>query len=259
MKTLFANLLGVLLSKAIFGLLGLVFVGYLVFAENTGSGVVFIVAGAAAIVLAVFTSMRSKKRANEALWAGLTAQASAFEEMAKSGFGHSAPFSLEKGEEFIAEVPGVSLAEFKSNGSTYQGGNLGVSVPLFGRVRANVGASRGQVVRNPAALTVIDQGSASFTTTRVIFTGVQQTRVFDLDKVVHFEPGPNGLSVNISTANRESTSTLMTNDNAVLAPGILFDIAVEIHNGGKSAGAEKLTAYAELLRNTVADAQRAKR
>lgn len=247
------------MSKAIFGLLGLVFVGYLLFATNTGMGVVFIVAGAAAIAIAVVTSIGSKKRANEALWAGLTAQAYAFENMAKSGFGQTAPFSLEKGEKFIAEVQGVSLAEFKSNGSTYQGGNLGVSVPLFGRVRANVGASRGQVVRNPAALTVLDQGSASFTTTRVIFTGVQQTRVFDLDKVVHFEPGPNGLSVTISTANRESTSTLMTNDNTALAPGILFDIAVEIQNGGESAGIEKLKAYAELLRKTVTDAQRAKR
>ncbi len=245
--------------KAIFSLLSVVFVAYFVFHLNSAYGWLMVIVGLGTIIAVILTNLRSSRLANQALWSGLTAQAYAFENMAKSGLVQSAPFSLEKGEKFIAEVPGVSLAEFKSSGSTYQGGNLGVSVPVFGRVRANIGSSRGQVTRNPAALTVLDQGSASFTTSRVIFTGAQQTRVFDLDKVVHFEPGPNGLTVTISTANRESTSTLMTRDNSVLAPGILFDIAVDFHNGGDSAGIEKLSAYAALLRKTVAEAERAKR
>jgi hypothetical protein len=77
--------------------------------------------------------------------------------------------------------------------------------------------------------------------------------------VVNFEPGVNGLTVTISTANREATSMLMTENNAVLAPGILFDIASVAHNEGEAVAIEKLGTYAQLLRQTVADAQRAKR
>ena len=246
------------MSTLFTSLLFLVIVGFVVFAVNPALGYIYVAAAVAAVVIA-FTTARGKKVNNEQLWAGLTTQAFALENMQKSGFSTSANFSLEKGEKFIAKIDGIGLSEYKSGGSTYQGGNAGVSFPIFGRVRANVGGSRGQIVRNPPQLTGIDLGSVSFTTTRVIFTGPQQTRVFDLDKVVNFEPGINGLTVTVSTSNREATSMLMTEDNATLAPGILFDIASVAHNEGEPAAIEKLGAYAQLLRQTVAEAQQAKR
>ena len=246
------------MSKLLTSLLGLVIIGVVVYAFSPPLAVVYIVACLVAVTIAV-TMARGNKVSNEQLWAGLTAQAFALENMQKSGFSTTTNFALEKGEKFIAKIDGIGLGEYKSSGSTYQGGNAGVSFPIFGRVRANVGGSRGKFVRNPPQLVGIDMGSVSYTTTRVIFTGPQQTRVFDLDKVVNFEPGLNGLTVTISTANREATSMLMTENNAVLAPGILFDIASVAHNEGEAVAIEKLGTYAQLLRQTVADAQRAKR
>jgi hypothetical protein len=247
------------MGKAIFGIIGLIILGNIFYAINPVLGTIFGVAAVAAIVLAIVSGFRAGRVSNKTLWAGLTAQAFALENIAQTGFSTQASFALETGEKLIAQVNGIALAEYKSNGSSYQGGNLGVSVPVAGSIRANVGGSRGSLVRNPEALTVLDNGTATFTTERVIFTGAKQTRVFELDKVLNFEPGPNGLWVTISSANKTSTSTLQTEDYSALAPGILFDIASEAKLQGEASGLEKVRAYAQHLRETVATAQQGKK
>jgi hypothetical protein len=247
------------MGKAIWLLILLFFVGWFTYSINPWLGSIFAICAVTAIVWAAVQGFRAGRVSNKTLWAGLTAQAAALEAIARNGFSTQAGFALEAGEKLIARLEGVALAEFKSSGSTYQGGNLGVSVPVVGRVRANVGGSRGSLARNPDALTVLDNGSATFTTERVIFTGAQQTRVFELDKVVNFEPGPNGLWVTISSANKTSTSTLKSEDYAALAPGILFDIASEAKLQGEASGLEKVRAYAQHLRETVATAQQGKK
>jgi len=247
------------MGKAIWLLFLLIIVGAFTYSVNPWLGALFAVGSLALIVWASVKGFRAGRVSNETLWAGLTAQAFALENIAQSGFATNAGFALKADEKLIAQIENVSLAEYKSSGSTYQGGNLGVSLPIAGRVRANVGGSRGSLARNPEALAVLDSGSATFTTERVIFTGAQQTRVFELDKVVNFEPGPNGLWVTISSSNKASTSTLKIEDYAALAPGILFDIASEAKLQGEASGLEKARAYAQHLRETVATAQQGKK
>jgi hypothetical protein len=65
--------------------------------------------------------------------------------------------------------------------------------------------------------------------------------------------------VTISSANKTSTSTLKSEDYAALAPGILFDIASEAKLQGEASGLEKVRAYAQHLRETVATAQQGKK
>jgi hypothetical protein len=247
------------LGKAIVGIIFLIILGNIFYAFSPVFGSIFAVASIATVVWAIVSGIRSGRVSNKTLWAGLTAQALALENIAQSGFATQAGFALEPGEKLIAQLENISLAEYKSSGSTYQGGNLGVSLPVAGQVRANFGGSRGSLVRNPDALTVIDAGAATFTTDRVIFTGAKQTRIFELDKVVNFEPGPNGLWVTISSSNKAVTSTLQTEDYAALAPGILFDIASEAKLQGEASGLEKVRAYAQHLRETVATAQQGKK
>ncbi|MCX8530320.1 MAG: hypothetical protein ORN27_09700 [Rhodoluna sp.] len=245
--------------KAIFGLLGIVFVGYIVFRIDPAYGWLMVIVAVASILIIVLNNRGAARKGNQDLWAGLTAQAFALENIAKAGFSTTAEFALDAGEKLIAQVPNIELAEYKSGGSTYQGANAGFSVPVFGRVRANFGGSRGQLVRNPASLTVLDQGTATYTTKRVIFTGQQQTRIFDLTKVLHYEVGTNGLWVTISTSNSKATSTLQTGNNHVLGPGSMFDVAHDALTEGEAGALEKVSALAELMRKTVAEAQAPKR
>ena len=245
--------------KAIFGLLGLWVLGWALYAINPWYCFVYALFGVGTIAVTLISNRKAKRLANERLWAGLTAQAYRLEALASSGFANEAGFALEEGEKFIAEVPNIELAEYRSGGSTYRGGNAGFSVPVFGGVRANFGGSQGQLVRNPAQLTVIDRGTVSYTSKRVIFTGAQQTRIFELEKVLHFEVGTNGLWVTISSSNKEATSTLQTSDNGVLGPGSMFDLAKDANDEGEAAGIAKAKALAELMRKTVAEAQQPKR
>jgi hypothetical protein len=224
-------------------------------------GFIFVIFMVATIVFAVKKGAKDSNNNvdQQHLSAGLTAQAYALEALAKQGFSATANFTLEKGEKLIYQSHDIQLAEHKSAGSTYQGGNAGVSVPVGGGVRANLGGSSGSFIRNPAQLTVIDIGQVMFTTERVIFTGSQHTRVFDLDKVVNFEPGVNGLWVTISTTNANHTSVLQTEDLSVLAPGILLDIATTAKNEGEGEALNKVSEYAKIIRQTVAEQQGAKR
>ena len=57
--------------------------------------------------------------------------------------------ALKKNEKLIYVLPMVALTEYTSSGSTYTGMNAGVSFPLFGNVRGNVGGMGGQILKNP--------------------------------------------------------------------------------------------------------------
>lgn len=236
-------------------------IGFILFIASINPGYATFVGVVAAVVigLLIWMNRRNKVREQESLLAGLTAQAFALENLGKAGFSSTANFALEKGEKLIYECHGMQLAEHKSAGSTYTGANAGVSVPLFGRVRGNIGGSKGNIVRKPEQLTIIDAGDATFTTKRVIFTGSQQTRVWELDKVLDFEPGINGLWVSISTSNASHTSQLQIPDVSVIAPGVLMDIAMDANRDGEEAAISKVNEYAVLLRKTVAEQQALKK
>jgi hypothetical protein len=204
------------------------------------------------VLWGIYALVKFRDRTQKGFSNGLLAQADALDAWAANGSSDEATFDLAKGEKFIFELGDIQLAEYTSSGSTYSGGNLGVSVPVFGRVRANVGGSKGSLTRNPAALQVIDTGSVAFTTERIIFTGSQQTRVWTFSKILNQTLGPNGNSISISVANKSTTSTLIQPNPALLGPGLVFGIAYQAHNDGDAEARKVASQYAKQMRDGVA-------
>lgn len=214
----------------------------------------------AIIALTIWMVIASRRKSQRDLEASLLSQAEALENLAKSGFSTDADFMLQKGEKFIYEISNCELTEYKSSGSTYSGGTVGASVPLgFAGIRVGGGRSSGSFTRNPEQLTVVDSGAAIYTTKRVIFSGAKQTRNFDLAKVVNYNAGPNGINVSISVSNRSVTSGLQQSDSLAISPGILMDIAMTATTDSEKESMNKVKAYAEALRNTVAEQRARKR
>lgn len=208
------------------------------------------------IAWGVWAILKKRKENQSNFESGLLTQANILENWAEHGLTDDAPFALAKGEKFVYSLNGIQLAEYTSTGSSYSGTNLGVSVPVFGRVRANVGGSQGQLTKNPAALNVIDTGQVSFTNQRVIFTGAQQTRVWDFSKILNQTLGANGSTLTIAAANKAATSTLIQPNTTLLGPGVIYGIAFDAHKEGGSVAPETARLYAKQLREGVA-AQRA--
>ena len=154
---------------------------------------------------------------------------------------------LKKGEVAIDSIP-AKLLEYRSGGSSYQGGSQGVSIRIAKGLSYRVGANRGQLVRNPEQLQVIDNGDATFTNQRVVFGGQSQTREWAFDKLVDFNAGDNGTQVMISVSNRQKVSGLHAQSIERVQPGVLLEVAVAYANGGKSAAIEVAKNYLEQYR-----------
>lgn len=155
-------------------------------------------------------------------------------------------------EEALFDITRVELLEFKSTGSSYSGGNLGVSFPIFGRVRANVGGSQGQITRNPEQLSSVDTGTLKITSQRMIFIGEKEARVFELAKVIDFELGPNGLWLKIAMSNKPKREAFQHMALDQIPIGIAVGIANAWSNDGKDAALKYAKDAAEQIRTTIA-------
>ena len=165
--------------------------------------------------------------------------------------------ALKKGEKLVFVLPFVMLTEYQSTGSSYSGMNAGVSFPLFGRVRGNVGGQSGSITKNPEELMAVDQGQAVFTNQRIVFSGAKLVRDWELDKTVALEPGANGLNVKIAVSNRERTSGLQAPNIFAFGPGSPAGYAFTLNQEGEVAAKKWAQGIAKQLRETVA-AERAK-
>lgn len=168
------------------------------------------------------------------------------------------PFDADD-EQLLFVLPNVELLEYKSSGSTYSGGNAGVSFPLFGRVRGNVGGNRGSFSRNPEELILSDVGRLKVSTQRLIYVGEKESREIDLDKVLDFELGPNGLWVKLAMSNRSKREGFQHMQVDQIPIGMAIGIAKEFAD--KDLDAAKLYAknLAADIRATIAAEAAAKR
>jgi hypothetical protein len=116
--------------------------------------------------------------------------------------------AVRKDERVLFALYNASLVEYASTGSTFTSTNVGVSVPLFGQVRGEVGGSEGSITKNPDVLTTVDTGTVVYTTQRIIFTGARLVRDWEFEKVLNLDLGDNGNSVRIAVSNRGTTSGL---------------------------------------------------
>ena len=161
-------------------------------------------------------------------------------------------FSARKGEVVIARVNETILNEFRSNGSTSSGGFGGVSLPIFGNVRANVGGYSGRSRRNPEESTPIDVGTSTYTNQRIVFAGENVVREFDLDKLVNLEAGDNGITLTIAVSNRDKASMLSSVNFDDLTPGIAASIAVAYQEGGQALALEKIRETRKQIADAIA-------
>ena len=213
--------------------------------ESSATSVLFGILVVAAIVLAVWVQKRKYGDTLQNNWqslvSGLEGLVKNLEDGVPAGLVQTV---LKKGEVAIDSVP-AKLLEYRSGGSSYQGGSQGVSIRIAKGLSYRVGSNRGQLVRNPEALQVIDNGDATFTNQRVVFGGQSQTREWAFDKLVDFNAGDNGTQVMISVSNRQKVSGLHAQSVERVQPGVLLEVAVAYANGGKAAAVEVARGYLE--------------
>ena len=216
--------------------------------ESSATSVLFGILVIAAIVLAVWLQKRKYGDTLQNNWqslvSGLEGLVKNLEDGVPAGLVQTV---LKKGEVAIDSVP-AKLLEYRSGGSSYQGGSQGVSIRIAKGLSYRVGSNRGQLVRNPEQLQVIDNGDATFTNQRVVFGGQSQTREWAFDKLVDFNAGDNGTQVMISVSNRQKVSGLHAQSVERVQPGVLLEVAVAYANGGKAAAVEVAKNYLEQYR-----------
>lgn len=187
----------------------------------------------------------------------LDSMAASLEALGKNGF--KSDFTglvLQKGESQLFELASVGLTEYRSTGSSYQGGSQGVSVRIAKGLSYRVGASKGSLVRNPEELSMIDEGSVVFTDKRIVFTGPKVSRSWEFAKLLDIQLGTNGQTVNISVSNRQKTSGLVALDETSITPGFLAAIAVEAHTKGIESAKQASLDYAKQIRDLLASEER---
>lgn len=206
---------------------------------------------ALAIVLAVIAIRKNKQKETLRL---LQEQVVNLQKIAGGEFGvEDVVFATKADEVIVHRLSQVVLKEYRSAGSTFGGGYGGVSVPLFGRVRANVGGMKGSSTRKPEESTAIDVGVVTFTNQRIVFAGDNVVREFALDKLVNMEAGDNGITLELSVSNRDKTSVLQAANMPDLTPGMAASIALAWQKGGKEAAMADALDLATRLAAVVAN------
>lgn len=220
--------------------------------KGDNSGYMLVVFSFAFLVsFSTYLFLRSRDRKREAL-ESLEKQMAILDRMSGGTFEEEDyVFATQKDEVVIARVNQTMLREFRSNGSTSSGGFGGVSFPVFGRVRGNVGGYSGRSRRNPEESTPIDVGTSTYTNQRIVFAGENVVREFDLDKLVNLEAGDNGITVTIAVSNRDKASVLASVNFDDLTPGIAASIAVAYQEGGKAEALKKINETKQQIQDAL--------
>ena len=125
--------------------------------------------------------------------------------------GNGLPVSLilKQGEQAIW-VGNGQLVEPRRGPGHYAGGSQGFSFRVAKGVRYRVGASRGHFIPGDEVQTVIDQGTVTVTTQRVVFTGSKATREWTFAKLLDTEISQDHSLVLIHVSNRQKVSGVKT-------------------------------------------------
>ena len=225
--------------------------------RGDNSGYMFMVFTLAFLIsYLTFLFLRSRDKRREAL-ESLHKQDALLAQMAEGNFEEGDfVFATRQDEVVIARVAETVLKEFRSNGSSSSGGFGGVSLPLFGNVRANVGGYSGRSRRNPEESTPLDVGTSTYTNQRIVFAGENVVREFDLDKLVNLEAGDNGITLTIAVSNRDKASVLASVNFDDLTPGVAASIAIAYREGGKEEAIKKISETRLQIAEAVADSSK---
>lgn len=243
-----------------FGWIGIWLMGLgVIYAFSDGGNLLYALPALVFVVAIVFLAVNMQRTKNKDHSAELLAVAGDIEAWVAAGLdAEGNPFDADD-EQLLFVLPNVELLEYKSTGSTYSGGNAGVSFPLFGRVRGNVGGNRGSFTRNPEDLILSDIGRLKVSNQRLIYVGEKETREIDLDKVLDFELGPNGLWVKLAMRNRSKREGFQHMQVDQIPIGMAIGIAKEFADKGLEAAKLYAKNLAADIRATIAAEAAAKR
>jgi hypothetical protein len=152
------------------------------------------------------------------------------------------PLMLQSGERLVSAITGCGLFEPRREPGHWSGRSAGVSVPVGDTgLRVRLGQSRGTYIQGAETPTVIDTGSGSVTTKRVVFQGDKYTREWDFSKligVIHYSDKP---CTAIQVSNRQKTSGIVYPDVPSPEPlRLAFEVAIAIFHGESDGMVEEL-------------------
>lgn len=163
---------------------------------------------------------------------------------------------LRDGEFPIHEREEIELREARSNGAKLETGVIGATVGVTDNLGITLGKGSGELSVNPETIQTIDTGKATFTDQRIIFTGSQQTRVWELIDLTAIEPGVNGFEVALHSSKRDKVAILAGDSKTGITPGILAQMAHELRAEGKQAAIATARQFIEDIRRANSQAKK---
>jgi hypothetical protein len=214
-------------------------------------GTVIAIAIAASIAIYyLFNSLRNKEN-NAKLAANLTSIAKQLQSWANGSNLAEGTANTKEGEVALFDISEVDLLDFQSTGSTFTGGSAGISFPIVGRIRGNLGGSKGSLVRNPEKLICVDSGTLKITSKRILFIGNRETREIKLENLMDVELGPNGIWAKLSMNNKQKPESFQHLELDQLPLGIAIGIANAWTNEGESGARDYAKDMAEQIVQTI--------
>lgn len=155
-------------------------------------------------------------------------------------------FLSRRADEYVFYVrDGLQLREFKSSGRTTSGGYGGASFRLSKNLSISAGGIKATSQSLPEESKTIDTGEVVFTNQRVVFSGPNHTREWDLSKLLGMQISDNGFEVSAAVSGRQKTSALAGNCGGMLTPGFAFALAAEIFQFGEERAQKLATEIAQ--------------
>ena len=115
---------------------------------------------------------------------------------------------LKGAERAFGVFQGVGLFEPRRGPGHWAGHSRGVSVPISGGVRLRVGQSRGHYVQGDEVPTIIDRGTVTISTQRVVFQGAKRNQEWAFAKLNGFQHDAERPQTSFQVSNRQKVSGL---------------------------------------------------
>ena len=186
----------------------------------------------------MFAKHRAAREAAEA--AATRAEITQMLDVAEGREHPPAPIVLKAGEECVLVIHGAGLFESRRGPGQWQGRSSGISVPVGAGLRIRTGASRGHYVQGAEEPTIIDTGTVTITSQRVVFAGPRYTREWNFSKLIgieHFEKQP---WTAIQVSNRQKTSGFTYKGLRLDFVHAWLDLALAIDSGQRAEAADQL-------------------
>lgn len=165
----------------------------------------------------------------------------------------SARFPMRAGEGFVYQLDDVSLVEPRRGTRTSTRSTHAITFAVAKGLYYTAGSSKGESPEPDDELKVIDQGTATFTSKRIVFAGSKQSREWAFSKILGWEDGE-GTLLTIAVSNRQKVSGIRLNSLDDLMPSVALQISLAVNEGGWSEarslcshGAENARKQAEFV------------